>query len=331
MYKIYIYRKEDLNDATSFYVDIIISALKKNSIASEIVYAITNISKDDKVIVITLPAFVSVWKHNPKQDITMWFQGIVPEECAMMYSGIKKYWKILYNSLLELFVLHRANRLFFVSGAMKRHYNRKYRYAKDNYVIMPCFNQELHESAFSDEKYCLPSFVYAGSLAEWQCVEETLSLFAQISKVIPNSTLTLLTGEKSKALDLLKKYEIKGAEVKYVPYQELNAELAKYKYGFLIRENIKVNNVATPTKMNSYMSCGIIPVYSNVIGDFKDIFKDLKFKIEVTSFENAVEQLQQIESSKINKDTIMSEYRMLFSNYYSVSYYTESIKNIFQL
>ena len=52
MYKIYIYRKEDLNDATSFYVDIIISALKKNSIASEIVYAITNISKDDKVIVI---------------------------------------------------------------------------------------------------------------------------------------------------------------------------------------------------------------------------------------------------------------------------------------
>ena len=331
MYKVFIFRKDDLNDATSFYVDIIINVLKENNEECEIVYSINQISKGDKVIVITLPAFLSVWKHNPKQDITIWFQGIVPEECYLTFSGIKKYWKVLYNSLLELFVLNKASRIFFLSKAMNEHYEKKYRYRKDNFVIMPCFNQELKEKSFYDKRYASPSFVYAGSLAEWQCVEETLRLYTTISQEIPNTTLTLLTREKERAFELLGKYGIQNAEVKYVPYYELNQELSKYKYGFLLRRDIKVNNVATPTKMNSYMSCGIIPIYSNVIGDFKEVLKDIKYKIEVTSVDDTILQLKQLESIKIDKDSILSEYKELFSNYYSVGSYGQKIKNIFHI
>ena len=86
MYKVFIFRKDDLNDATSFYVDIIINVLKENNEECEIVYSINQISKGDKVIVITLPAFLSVWKHNPKQDITIWFQGVV--------NSMLKYWPV---------------------------------------------------------------------------------------------------------------------------------------------------------------------------------------------------------------------------------------------
>ena len=331
MYKVYIFRKDDLNDATSFYVETIIDVLRRNNEDCEIVYSLDQILKGDKIIVITLPAFVSVWRKNPKQDMTMWFQGIVPEECSLMYSGLRKYWKFIYNCLLEYFVLNRANRLFFVSDAMRRHYAKKYGYKKDNYVIMPCFNQELQENSFSEVKYSSPSFVYAGSLAEWQCVEQTLCLYKQIKEFIPEATLSLLTGEKEKAENLISKYQLNNVVVKYVPYKELNNELSKYKYGFLLREDIKVNNVATPTKMNSYMSCGIIPVYSNVIGDFKEEFKSLKYKIEISSFADTIKQLQQLEATPISSISVLSEYKSLFSKYYSATYYTRFIKELFHL
>ena len=36
-----------------------------------------------------------------------------------------------------------------------------------------------------------------------------------------------------------------------VPLSDLNNTLKQFKYGFIVRDDIAVNNVATPTKMNS--------------------------------------------------------------------------------
>ena len=330
MYKVLV-RSRDLNDATKHYVDILISSLKTLGYKVEFVYSVNEISKEDKVLVITLPGFITAWLHNPSQDISIWFQGVTPEECGMLFSGWKKYWKIFFNTILDFFAVHMARRVLFVSETMLKHYRNKYGYKGQNYVIMPCFNQPIVKESFVEEKYKTPSFVYAGSLSKWQCVDETLELFTHIKKQLPNATLTLLTGEKEKAQGLLDKYGIEDATVKYVPYQELNAELSKYKYGFLIREDVKVNNVATPTKMNSYMACGVIPVYSNVIGDFQKIFSEMKYKIEVTSSkEDTIGKIIELEKNDIVAEDVYSEYNKLFDTYYCEKHYTPLITELFQ-
>ncbi|MBR4989175.1 MAG: hypothetical protein IKY85_04610 [Bacteroidaceae bacterium] len=330
MYKVFV-RSRDLNDATKHYVDILISCLKNLGYEVEFVYSVKEISKKDRVLVITLPGFIKAWLHNPFQDISMWFQGVTPEECGMLFTGVKKYWKIFFNTILDFFAVHVAKRVIFVSETMLRHYRKKYCYRGKNYVIMPCFNQPIVKDAFTKEKYETPSFVYAGSLSKWQCVEETLELFTHIKNELPNATLTLLTGEKEKALELLNKYGIKDAIVKYVPYKELNEELKKHKYGFLIRDDVKVNNVATPTKMNSYMACGIIPVYSNVIGDFKEVFAGMKYKVDVTpSMKETIERIKEIEQDVIVAEDVYCEYKKLFDTYYSEKHYTPLITELFQ-
>ena len=253
MYKFYL-QDGDLNEATSYYIDIISRALLQQGEQVEKVFSLKLISPTDKVITIQSKAFFRVWLKNPKQYIINWYQGIVPEEAMCMFEdSLFKYARKYLWRFLEYFSLCKAKGNIFVSEAMWRHYQHIYGYDKSNYCIMPCFNQELDLRQFTAEKYATPSFVYAGSLSRWQCIDRTLLLFKDIHALFPQATLTLLTKEKEKAISLCHKYGVK-AEIKFVASSELQQVLGAYKYGFIVRDDIAVNNVATPTKMNSYMA-----------------------------------------------------------------------------
>ena len=325
MYTIFV-EEQEKNDATSYYIEILKTAITKLTDEVKEVTSIREIDKNDIVIVITVKTFFLVWNKNRKQEIYIWFQGILPEENLMMFKGVKKYFKFTYNRILEKLALHYCKKVFFVSEAMNKHYKKVYGYKGDKHFIMPCFNQDLELSCFNDDKYRKPTFVYAGSLASWQCVDETLKLFKEIKDNIPDATITLLTKERDKAFKLAKQYGINELTVKYTLYTELKHEMSKYKYGFLLRKDTSVNNVATPTKMNSYMACGVIPVFSNVIGDFKDALKDVKYKIVVSPTENCIDAIKEIEKEKLNSTEILKEYKKIFTSYYSKEYYVENIK-----
>ncbi|MBR5595991.1 MAG: hypothetical protein IKY67_00990 [Paludibacteraceae bacterium] len=329
MYTIYL-RPIEKNDATSFYVDIIKESIRKSGHTIREVSSVNDIGKNDVVLVITIRTYFFVWLRNPRQRIVIWFQGILPEENLMMFKGCKGYLKFIYNRILEKLALVSCYKAFFVSEAMSRHYQKIYAYKGNKHFIMPCFNQELEEKYFNDAKYQQPTFVYAGNLAEWQCVEKTLELFCKIRERVPNAKITLLTKEKDKAMRMAEQFGITNMEVKYVPYTELNSEMSKYKYGFLLREDTAVNNVATPTKMNSYMACGVIPIFSNVIGDFKDVFQCVKYKISVSSFDDCLKTLIYMENEKINGNDLLIEYKKIFATYYSKEWYVENIAKFLQ-
>ena len=326
MYTIFV-EKQEMNDATSFYIGIIKSAIEKITDEVKVVSSIKEIGKNDIVIVVTIKTFFLVWLKNRKQTIYIWFQGILPEENLMMFKGYKKYFKFFSNRILEKLALSYCNKAFFVSEAMHIHYKKVYGYKGNKHFIMPCFNQEISEECFKDEKYNNPSFVYAGNLAKWQCVDKTLELFKSIKANFPDATITLLTKEKEKAMELANEFGIRDITVKYVPYTELNTEMSKYKYGFLLREDNAVNNVATPTKMNSYMACGVIPVFSDVIGDFKYALSEVKYKISVSSFDDCIDDLKEIENNGVNSTEILKEYKRVFATYYSKDFYIDKIIN----
>ena len=328
MYKFFL-QETDLNEATYYYVEIIRKALILSGEEVEYVSSLKQITPSDKVLTIQAKAFLLTWLRNPKQYLTIWFQGVVPEEAMCQFeNSLSKYFRKALWEFLERFALKHAEKIFFVSETMLGHYKRKYGYAKKNHFIMPCFNQELDLSCFTVDKYKSPSFVYAGSMSRWQCIDETLLLYKKIKQQFPQAALTLLTKGQEYAKKLCEKYHV-TADIQFVPSSELQNKLKEYKYGFIVRDDITVNNVATPTKMNSYMAAGVIPVYSDVIGDFKSQFSDVLYTISFHSAQECLDKIVELEKSPVCIDKIKKEYIGIFSDYYSTDKYLELLSREF--
>ena len=198
-------------------------------------------------------------------------------------------------------------------------------------MVMPCYNLQYEQASYSSlSRYDNPSFVYAGSLSVWQNMDETLQVYKHIENKLEKSTLTLLTNEHKKAADLINFYKIKSANVKYVELEHLNMELLKYKYGFLLRKNNLVNNVATPTKMNSYLACGLIPVYTNTIYDYAKNINLKSFNLEVDSNLSAKEIADiviKFENTHKNYSKLAIEIKSIFESYYDDNKYIHHIKS----
>ena len=328
MYKIFLSSRDKNINAIDFYISIIEESIARSGCESRRIHRVMDIAKEDIVITLDAHSFFTVWKNNKKQKIANWFQGVAPEEIYFRNHNIKGALKMHLWNIFEEITLKHSYLNFFVSEEMLRHYKKKYRYDKSNYVIMPCFNQSIHTECFVQEKYRHSSFIYTGSLLKWQCFDETLDLFIMIKKKIPQATLTIITGDVNKARNVIKERGVENVEVKSIPYTKLSEELSNYKYGFLIRQDILLNNVATPTKMSSYLACGVIPVFSTVIKAFEENISNLKYVVRDNGdWENVVDQIEIIEKESVMSDDVMKEFSAVFDSFYNRERYIEKIKS----
>lgn len=327
--KIYT-RKNDPNDAVNYYLQLIKQALEeKYSVCVMSVSSIKNIGRDDVVVTISPAAYFLLLLKNPKQKIIYWFQGIAAEELAYLYSGLKNALKVKLFTYLEHRILKRSLLVVFVSESMRLYYRRKCGYDKTNYVIIPCFNKQKTVSISqilgnNKHKYDTPSFVYAGSVNQWQCIEETVYLFSLIKKRIEHATLTLLTADKEGAQRILEAYNV-SAEIKYIPLNELDKELQKYKYGFILRRDIPLNRVSTPTKLSSYLANGVIPIYSTVIDSFQEPLADKHYAIpaDVNDLSGLCEQVCSFDSRPVDTAVMEQEYTAIFDSFYNEADYKQ--------
>ena len=174
-----------------------------------------------------------------------------------------------YGSGKTNIAVNFANVLFCVSERMIKYFKDEYG-LQDNgqIVVMPCYNLPLSDT-FNVKQYEAPVFAYAGNTSVWQGVDFMLDVYALVEKQLPNATLRLFSGNKDEFIQKCKDRGITNYELKYVPVNQLQDELHKCKYGFIIRDNHIVNLVATPTKMNSYLAAYMIPIFSDGVDDFK--------------------------------------------------------------
>lgn len=325
MFKFFYRRKDGINDATAFYVGVIKKAIVKGSMQFEEMVGSPKFEEDDNVV--TIGALDALYSYRRKYKYLInWYQGIGPEQLLYFSKENKLYVlaKVILYYICEKIALRKCRLNIFVSKSMLAHYKKKYGYKGDNYFIMPCFNEYLQEHSFYDEKYTKPTFVYTGSTDGWQCIPETLCLYKQIKARIPNATLTIYSKDKEKVKKMLQEYAVE-ADVKYVSYTQLSKEIRKYKYGFLIRQNNPVNDVATPTKMCSYMANGLIPIYSDVIGDFKDVFSEMDYTIALSEKFEGIDKIFELEKKNINASEVFKEFSGIFRDYYSEEKYIKSL------
>lgn len=323
----YLYLPFGLSGVTRYYVDIIADSIKLLGHEIKTVDTIKKIPPKSNIVTISdKDSTYVIARRNPNFIIT-WFQGVAPEEMDIIYNGRwDRILRILIHRFFERYVLKHGSLNLFVSNAMKEHYSSKYKYKGANNFIMPCFGNSLDRDAFNDQRYCKPRFLYSGSIAKWQCVDEMLILFKKIKSELPEATLSILTPDQDLVKELLERHKVE-ASVDFISPDKLQSYIRQFKYGFIVRDDIIMNRVATPTKMSNYMGAGIIPVYSDVVLDYKqNITSKTPYVVAFTNFDDCVTKIKAIESSVLSPDLISQSYAEIFQVYWNRDYYVMNLK-----
>ena len=312
------------NDVIDFYFSIIEEAFVVNHREIKYISSLNDLFQLHRSTLI----FVAELRHSIPLilrgyfNIIYWSQGVTPEEDYLRRkSGLRFH--IL--RLCEYLTLRVSKFNLFVSDRMLEHYERTYklRLRKKSFV-MPCFNVDaLGASNLCKERYNQNVFCYVGSLAAWQCFPETVELYKKIEATVPDAFLKVYTSDQETAKNYLEQAGIKNYSVGFVTQDKLSMALSDCKFGFIIRDNILVNNVATPTKMSTYLSCGVIPVFSDCISAFKEHFSQYKYFIPVS--ENSYEQIKDKLLQKVDVLSLSKEYAYVFQTYYNTQYYIAEI------
>ena len=333
-FKIYL-DKKDINDATSFYISIIHEAIESLGQMCSITHRLSEVMPEDTVVTVKVTSVYRLLRQNKKQHIVLWIQGVQPEEMLCSNTPFPKK-MVLYVILryLEWGSLRKVKGVIFISDEMQKHYRDKYHWAGNKWCVMPCFNILLEEKHFFyPHKYDNLSFVYAGSLDRWQCFDDILRTFKAVQIKEPAASLMVLTKDAQIVHEKCRIYKLKNVSTKYVPKESIGEELSKYKFGFILRNNILVNRVATPTKINSYMAAGVIPVISTCLVDFaykNNGLRNIVWVDDLQDYEGNAVRIIDFHYRQKSPELILDEYRQVFSNYYSKTSYVPRLINFFK-
>lgn len=318
---IHIYNNYPNFEVTNHYLCVVCEAINKAGHNAKLVKDFASIPKNEYVLVSTATDFLRLYIKGFRH-ILLWQQGVMAEE-SFMRNHSKLRYKIL--SAIDKFAIKKAKFIFLVSNAQKDYYEKKYNLSIDRYYIMPCYNDKLNPAAFdSPEKYERNVFSYVGSLAVWQCFEETVRLYKRIEDAVDNSELRVFTKSKEEAKRILTCYGVKHFTIDCLPPEKLSEALNEVKYGFVLRNDDPVNNVATPTKFSSYLSAGVIPITTTAIKDFSNKVKGSDYACILNRIDD-VDTIIKHMAVHIDRALIRDYYNEIFSTYYSDNYHIEQI------
>ena len=263
-----------------------------------------------------------------RKNVLFWVQGILPEESAMRHSSRLRFFLL---SQMERFALSHSRYLAFVSEPKREHNEKKYKMSfEGKYYIFPCYNTTIYpETFYTENKYKNNYFVYAGGLAVWQCFEKTLEIYKTVEDWgLPNTKLIVLTKNKQQAeADIISK-GIKNYEIGFTTPEDLPNILKTAKFGFVIREDSPVNMVATPTKISTYLSCGLIPIFGSSVETFRRFSEKMKYAVSWSNSADDFKKVKGFMTSEIKSEDVLSEYKQFFDLNYSSERHTEALRNI---
>lgn len=321
--KAFIYSNYDNLVVVKKYLDIIKNGLEQAGYEVEWRYEIKD-NKSDLWVFATCLSLIKAYLKGYRK-LVLWVQGIEPEESFFKHNS---YFRFFILKAIDYFAIKKSDFVFFVSNEMKRHYEHLLKTdLSDKSYLMPCFNEDSFD--VESKNYDRYIFAYVGSLSKWQCFEETVSIYKEIEKAIPDSFIKVLTFDPEKAIEILEKYEIKNYKAYSVSQEKVKEELKDVTYGFIIREDIELNRVATPTKFSSYLSAGVLPIYSSCLTDFKDHYEKMNIGFCFDKDRNQIEDIITYVKTKKNKERVNKDIAVIFKNYFSTEKHSGEIARIF--
>jgi hypothetical protein len=190
--------------------------------------------------------------------------GAVTEEFRLH----NDFYRAMLYEPVESLAIRKCDVIIVVTKAMENYLRQKYREdLRGRFILFPMFPN--YPLAAAPRRYVngKPVIVYAGGLQKWQ----------QIPKMVDAVRFTralyayrFYCPEPFKIREMLPESTFSEVVIEYKTRDELSRVYPECHYGFILREESIVNQVACPTKLVEYLAMGIVPIInSENIGDFQ--------------------------------------------------------------
>ncbi|SAK71670.1 polysaccharide pyruvyl transferase [Caballeronia fortuita] len=191
--------------------------------------------------------------------------GVVPEEFRMH----NDFYSARIHDDCERQAVEHASNVIVVSQAMGNYLSHKYReLLKANVIVLPIFAVDEGSQASRAYKNGKPTVIYAGGTQKWQNVPAMMNV---VREGIERADWWLYTPDVEQmrgaaAPDIV---HHPNFHVSSATRAELNGIYQQCHFGFILRDDMVVNNVSCPTKLIEYLAFGIVPIVDTPnIGDF---------------------------------------------------------------
>jgi len=246
----------------------------------------------------------------PKTKFIYDNRGLFIEEG--IFNGRWKEGGLLVKFLIkvECLIVKKADHIVVVSKAFKKYMlknfiaggtqlDKKITVIDNKTIIYPEISSETINKRKKNKDIVA---VFAGSAAGWQNVFEIKSFAKVCSQYIPNFKLKIVSYQLN---DFIKEIKNDSSLYNITDFiQVKSSEVFKYllnaNFGILLRDNILINNVASPLKFAEYLSAGLPVMLREGIGDTEQIIKkyNVGVIIKENDYESAISELQELLNDK---------------------------------
>lgn len=240
---------------------------------------------------------------------------IISDMRAALYEELKYSGSILsrfaskYVLRAEDMIFDSCENFFFVSDNLLEYFSSNYVLPIERCFIFPTFvnskvfkplgHSRLDELGISDKKV----YVYCGGVSFWQNIDKIILAYDSKTTVDDEYHLLLVVTKPEEIEQLIKTLGVSRLDITVLSsnYEHVAEYIRGCHAGLLIREESVINNVASPTKVFEYISCGIPVILDlNFIGTNKVSLKT--GDVNVMDVESASEEQIKIYRELINED-----------------------------
>ena len=162
----------------------------------------------------------------------------------------------------------------------------------EKFLLYPCLSDEnkffydqVVREAIRKELYVEPNhrvYLYAGGLKNaYHVSSETLVFMNEVARTDEEARFLLLSKDRLSEQEVMEQYP--SLHGKILMMSVANSEMFKYlnaaDYGLLFRENVPMNNVASPSKLAEHVLCGLPTIISDGVGDYSELCEKEKLGI----------------------------------------------------
>lgn len=284
--------------------------------------------KDSKRIVIFSRMLygkeVSILKKLSKKDIIYIYdaRGASKEEHEYNLSkqgfDNKKLNKLLRHIMdVERNAVVFSDRIFCVSNTLKDYLCRTYGVDSNKFFIYPClsdsnkfyYSEKLRSIVRDELGYTSANHVYlysGGFKNKYHLVGETLSFLNAIAEKDQDARFIFLSKDDYQESELLANYPFLRGKitVRSVTNEEVVKYLNAADFGLLFRDDVLMNNVASPSKFAEYILCGLPTIISNGVGDYSDLCDKENLGIKIFDFQLTDKVAKKLISNEFNRRKI---------------------------
>lgn len=267
----------------------------------------------DYIVCANIWQILQTWVHTigSNTKIIFWIQGVVAEESYLKNKSKMRFYIL---KMIEFFCLYLSDAYIFVSPYMKDVYSSKNIVRGKPNLVIPCVSDLDYKHVGKKPL----SFCYLGGMSEWQNFPTIVKMMSEINDKYPQSSFKIATNETilaSSVIDNCASDNLKN-KIKLCSLfskKDIEEFLSECEFGFLIRDDIIVNQVSSPIKMAEYLSCGVnvittkaIRSYSPLLGQAGIIIESIA-DINIINFKANTEAALKLYNEMFSQDSVQQE------------------------